>query len=409
MKYQLLSSIYYQDSTRQLHKQEYSSRYNSPAAVHIDFNIHDNPAFYLNTTEITNLVSRIFTNLRSMENKLADLPGAARSFYSQTCLIDEIILSNDIEHVYSSRKDITDVLSVLEEKPDTPINMRLFGMVQKYRMLSEAEASMPLDSPADIRRIYDELILPEITKQDELPDGQLFRAGAVNVISPTGKVKHAGIYGEAQIIKALTQALQILNQPENPLINIAIFHYLFGYIHPFYEGNGRLSRFISSQKIAAMLHPLVACRLSFAVKNNLSAYYNAFDYCNDPKNMGDLTPFIITFLDMINQAITSLMNKISDGCEKLEHFTQVLSTLNLTDRKNLFVYLFIQQALFATEEPFTILDISQISQLSVQICRKTIKELTNQGIPIIIGSAGHTKLYTIDLDKFDNLTQSTNA
>lgn len=408
MKYQLLSSIYYQDSTRQLHQQEYTARYNSPAAVHIDFNIHENPAFYLNTTEITSLVSQIFTNLRSMENNLADLPGAARSFYSQTCLIDEIILSNDIEHVYSSRKDVTDVLSVLEEKPDTPINMRLFGMVQKYRLLSEAEASMPLDSPADIRRIYDELILPEITQQDELPDGQLFRTGAVNVISPTGKVKHAGIYGEAQIMQALTQALQILNQQDNPLINIAIFHYLFGYIHPFYEGNGRLSRFISSQKIAALLHPLVACRLSFAVKNNLSAYYNAFDYCNDAKNMGDITPFIITFLDMVNQAITSLMNKISDGCEKLEHFTRVLHTLNLTDRKTSFVYLFIQQALFATEEPFTILDISQISQLSVPVCRKTIRELIDQGIPIVTGIAGRTKLYTIDLDKFDELPLNNN-
>lgn len=407
LTYKLLSSIYYQDNTKKLHQQEYTTRYNSPAAVHIDFQIHHNPAFYLNTAEITGLISDIYTNLRTMERTLDKLPGAAQSFYSQTCLIDEIILSNDIEHVYSSRKDITDVLSVLNDPTTAPVNMRLFGMVHKYSLLSEAEAAIPLVSPADIRRIYDELILPEITQPEDIPDGQLFRSGAVNVISATGKVKHSGIYGEDNIIQALSQALSVLNLPGNQLINIAIFHYLFGYIHPFYEGNGRLSRFISSQKLADLLHPLVACRLSYAVKNNLSAYYDAFDRCNDPKNMGDLTPFIIMFLRVINQAINSLSNKIADGYEKLEHYSRALLSLNLPDKPSGFVYVFIQQALFAAEEPFTIYDIAEISNFSVPSCRNTINHLVAQGIPIVITSAGRLKLYTINLDKLDELTQPT--
>lgn len=407
LNYKLLSSIYYQDNTKKLHQQEYTTRYNSPAAVHIDFQIHNNPAFFLNTADITGLISDIYTNLRTMERTLDKLPGAAQSFYSQTCLIDEIILSNDIEHVYSSRKDVTDVLSVLDAPGTAPANMRLFGMVRKYSLLSQAEAAIPLASPADIRRIYDELILPEITQPEDKPDGQLFRNGAVNVISATGKVKHSGIYGEDNVIQALSQALSVLNLPGNHLINVAIFHYLFGYIHPFYEGNGRLSRFISSQKIADLLHPLVACRLSYAVKNNLSAYYDAFDCCNDPKNMGDLTPFITMFLGIINQAISSLTNKIADGYAKLEHYSRALLSLNLPDKPTGFVYIFIQQALFAAEEPFTIYDTAEISGLSVQVCRNTINRLVAQGIPIVITSAGRLKLYTIDLDKLDELTQPT--
>ncbi len=30
------------------------------------------------------------------------------------------------------------------------------------------------------------------------------------------------------------------------LVSIAVFHYLFGYVHPFYDGNGRMARYLSS-------------------------------------------------------------------------------------------------------------------------------------------------------------------
>lgn len=407
MKYTLLSTIYYQDKKHEAYRIEYANRYNSPAAVHINFRIHNNQAFYLNTADITNLISEIYSNLRTMEKALSQLPRAAQSFYSQTCLIDEIILSNDIEHVYSSRKDVTNVLSILEDSTEIPVRMRLYGMVQKYRLLSNEHAMLDIDSPENIRQIYDDLILPEITKQDEKPDGKLFRTSAVNVISSTGKVKHTGIYGEENIYTTLTQALAILNKQPTSLIDIAIFHYLFGYIHPFYEGNGRLSRFISSYKIADLLHPLVACRLSYVIKNNLSAYYNAFDDCNNPQNLGDLTPFIIFFLNMISQSVFSLIDKITDGLQKLSHYEDTLDAIELIGRNKSFTHLLIQQAIFAPEEPFTINEISQISHLSISTCRNSIKNLQNINIPIITTFAGHQKLYTIDLNKLDASIQPT--
>ena len=52
---------------------------------------------------------------------------------------------------------------------------------------------------------------------------------------------------EEKMIEAMEQALRFLE--ENPcdiLYRISIFHYLLAYIHPFYDGNGRLGRFIYS-------------------------------------------------------------------------------------------------------------------------------------------------------------------
>ena len=36
----------------------------------------------------------------------------------------------------------------------------------------------------------------------------------------------------------------------NSIIRISIFHYLYSYVHPFYDGNGRINRLISSYYIS---------------------------------------------------------------------------------------------------------------------------------------------------------------
>ena len=59
------------------------------------------------------------------------------------------------------------------------------------------------------------------------------------------------------------------NDDINFLIRIAVFHYAFGYIHPFYDGNGRTSRFISSYLLSQRLEDLVSFRLSYTIKLNI--------------------------------------------------------------------------------------------------------------------------------------------
>ena len=63
-----------------------------------------------------------------------------------------------------------------------------------------------------------------------------------------------------------------------------------------YDGNGRLSRFISSYLLKREFNTLVALRLSYTIKNTKNEYYKAFDLCNNKKNMGELTFFSITFV-----------------------------------------------------------------------------------------------------------------
>ena len=45
--------------------------------------------------------------------------------------------------------------------------------------------------------------------------------------------------------------------------------FLFAYIHPFYDGNGRTNRFISSYVLSHSFSPIVGYRLSYSVKERI--------------------------------------------------------------------------------------------------------------------------------------------
>ncbi|WP_409373627.1 Fic family protein [Ureibacillus thermosphaericus] len=66
------------------------------------------------------------------------------------------------------------------------------------------------------------------------------------------------------MINELEKLLVFMNQPNEvpEIIKVAIGHYFFGYIHPFYDGNGRTSRFISSLYLSKTLGNILALSLS---------------------------------------------------------------------------------------------------------------------------------------------------
>ena len=149
----------------------------------------------------------------------------------------------------STRKEISSILSDLELQSKVKHKgERFYGLVQKYVLLKDDNEIMKFESCEDIRHLYNELVYNEIAEDDSdnLPDGKLFRKDSASVVTPTQKTIHTGVYPEHNIISCMDKANNILNDNSIELIfRVAVFHYLFGYIHPFYDGNGRTSRFIS--------------------------------------------------------------------------------------------------------------------------------------------------------------------
>lgn len=397
MEYELLSKIFYKKPTE--YESIYDARFNSEASIKLPIKIHENVGFIFNTNEITKLLVKIYKTINKINLLRTHLPNIAINSYIIKSLKDEIALTNEIEGVRSTRKEIEDAIDSIKNDKSA----RFKGLVDKYFKLISNEI-IPLNNCEDIRTIYDALVLPEIEKEN-LPDGILFRKEPVQVVSATQKEKHRGIMPEAKIIESLDLCLDFLkNDDIDSLIKISAFHYLFGYIHPFYDGNGRTSRFISSYLIKNELDILLALKLSYTVKNNINKYYKAFDVCNDRKNKGDITFFVVTFLELLSQASDDLYTKIADLNDQLNYYNNIINTLVnekvLNDKQAKCIFILCQNRLF-DDTYMNMNTLTELLEKSDTTTRKILKSLESKNL-LVKSRNKNQYLYSANLDSLSS-------
>lgn len=397
MEYELLSKIFYKKPTE--YESIYDARFNSEASIKLPIKIHENVGFIFNTNEITKLLVKIYKTINKINLLRTHLPNIAINSYIIKSLKDEIALTNEIEGVRSTRKEIEDAIDSIKNDKSA----RFKGLVDKYFKLISNEI-IPLNNCEDIRTIYDALVLPEIEKEN-LPDGILFRKEPVQVVSATQKEKHRGIMPESKIIESLDLCLDFLkNDDIDSLIKISAFHYLFGYIHPFYDGNGRTSRFISSYLIKNELDVLLALKLSYTVKNNINKYYKAFDVCNDRKNKGDITFFVVTFLELLSQASDDLYTKIADLNDQLNYYNNIINTLVnekvLNDKQAKCIFILCQNRLF-DDTYMNMNTLTELLEKSDTTTHKILKSLESKNL-LVKSRNKNQYLYSANLDSLSS-------
>ena len=341
-----LSKLYYQN--RDAYEKIYQERFSSVHTVRLNFNINGNPAFFERTPEIVEMLTNILRWNGEVSKLCVLLPGAALDQFARRCLIDEIVLTNGIEGVRSTRREISDIL---DEPRTRNRRRRFYGLVRNYQTLMKKE-SVSLESCQDIRKIYDELVLDEVRAENpkNIPDGRLFRKNSVSVYSPSQKEIHRGVYPESRIIEQMEQALAFLNGDScDILYRIAAFHYLLEYIHPFYDGNGRLGRFLCSYLLSRELSPVTGYRISYTIREQINEYYRAFATCNDFKNRGDLTPFIRMFMNIIQISVGKLKESLQEGYDRLTRCAELIPAFPESGESKMaeLYYLLLEAALFS--------------------------------------------------------------
>lgn len=399
MKYRLLSSIYYEDLIE--YENTYSRRYESESSYRYSFSIASNKAFLVINNNILNLITDILKLDKMLTLKINYLPNIALNQYNKKCIIDEIKMTNDIEGVISTRKEITEILEDFSGKTK---GTRLYGLVKKYELLTQED--IDLNNCNDIRYIFDELVLNEVSAEDSqnIPDGEIFRKDSVYIQNKTGKTIHTGINPESKIIETLTSCLDMLkNDNYNKLISIAVFHYMFGYVHPFYDGNGRVSRFISSYLLSKELNPLISYKLSHTIKKNLDAYYKSFRIVNDEKNKGELTSFVEYFLGVLHDALTDSMEYLNEKTNRLNYFEKQLNLLhtsqNIDKRELDILYILIQNTLFG-EHSISVNELFDITSFGLSKIRTSLKTLESLGFVNSI-KIGKKLVYEANLENLE--------
>ncbi|MFQ3906387.1 Fic family protein [Staphylococcus sp. Mo2-7] len=127
---------------------------------------------------------------------------------------------------------------------------------------------MEFNKISDIRRIFDTMVSDEI-KEKDLPDGDMFRKKSIGVYDQTkSKWIHRNEFSEAEIFEYLTLLLEFIKHYNAPEIyKIMASHFMFEYLHPFYDGNGRVGRYILAKLLNDHLDSFTALTFSYVVNN----------------------------------------------------------------------------------------------------------------------------------------------
>lgn len=400
MKFISLTKYFYQH-TQEEYETEYIRRLEAPFTVHFNIPIHQYnrtsayPAFLCYTGEILRLVEKFYKTYEQFLYTVNTVPPVVLYQFTRLSIVEEVKSTNDIEGVRSTKKEIREII----EKKGAHYH-RLQSVVHQYlELLGEEE--IKFDTCQDIRNFYDDFTHQEITRENPQNrlDGSLFRKEPVQIEAATGKTIHQGLYPESRIIEALDQALRILHSEEYPLlIRLALFHYFFVYIHPFYDGNGRTDRFITSYFLSRQFHRLLAVRLSIYIKRNKSRYYHMLEEADSERNRGDMTPFVMGFLEILIGSTEDTIGVLSRKNEQMRKYESRIDAFQLQDKLLKEIYITLLQAALFYGEGISMADLMKVTGKNRGTIQKRIDEIP--GNHLIVTKAGKTNYYKLNLMLF---------
>jgi Fic family protein len=176
----------------------------------------------------------------------------------------------------------------------------------------------------------------------------------------------------------------------HPLIIIATFVYEFLSIHPYQDGNGRLSRLLTTLFLLKSDYDFMKyASMEIEIEKRKKDYYRALMNCQKNRNSEKeiIGEWIVFFLGMLEATIQKLE-------ERYIHIKDKKSYLNERQKE---VLKFISD-----NEPAKISDItSKLKEYTSYTLKKDMKYLTNEGLVKKLGQARAT-IYIINEQKKNN-------
>lgn len=176
--------------------------------------------------------------------------------------------------------------------------------------------------------------------------------GTLIMNTDTGEVVHTPPQNENEIRQLLHNLEIYLNEYNeyDPLIQLALIHFQFESIHPFYDGNGRTGRILNILYLVMQKkinHPILY--LSKYIIEHKQEYYELLKLCNADISL--LPKFVLFILEGINETSQYTINLVM-RINKLIQITKAEMNTRLHDIYSeeivihLFSYLYTKNELF---------------------------------------------------------------
>jgi len=270
----------------------------------------------------------ILRNANKAALAIAELKGIAQTIPNQKMLVNAVVLqeakdSSEIENIITSTDELYEALTSKKSRSKSEIkevvNYRRSIFIG-YEMIKK-QGFLKVN---DIIKIQKDLIGNNAEIRST--------PGTVLKNDRTGEVVYTPPQDKAQIEDLLTNFIIHFNESEtelSPLINLAILHYQFESIHPFYDGNGRTGRILNIlYLILNNLLEIPILYLSSYIIKNKGEYYQRLNAVNKNEEWENWILYILKAVEVtskqtiaqiksIRELLTLTIIKVKDKAPKI--------------------------------------------------------------------------------------------
>lgn len=224
-------------------------------------------------------------------------PQSSTQLYGMKAMEDEIISTLTIEQIDTSRDSVRKILAGYA--PVDTAERRIYGMKKGLEFIADP---MHKISTENLRQLYEMTIGEFLANEDQLLPGNDYRHDSVYIVD--SKVEHTGLPWQ-KLPDYMNDLIAFANADSdmNDLLKAALLHFYIAYLHPYFDGNGRMARLLHLWYLvqrgysSALFIPL-----SRYVEHSRKGYYDAYTLTEQNARISgvlDVTPFLAYFIEHV--------------------------------------------------------------------------------------------------------------
>lgn len=257
------------------------------------YDFHGNPVVYLENA----------AQLRLSAAKILLTPQNSAQLYGTQAMEREILSTFTIEQIDTSRSSVRRILSGYA--PTNEREQRIYGMKRGLEFIADPSNKI---SEETIYQLYQMVIGAFLPKEDQLLPGQRYRHDHVYIVGD--KLEHTGLPWN-KLAGYMEQLVAFIQQDSsiNDLWKAALIHFYLAYLHPYFDGNGRMARLLHLWYLVQQGYSsALFVPLSEYIERSRKKYYDAFSLVEQNARISgvlDVTPFLLYFTEEVYHKLRS--------------------------------------------------------------------------------------------------------
>ncbi len=264
----------------------------------------------------------ILKQLSQSHRYLAELKGTSKTIPNESILINTLTLqeakdSSEIENIITTHDDLYKENILIDTKK--PASKEVYNYAQGLKLGFEIVRKEKLLLNKHILTIQKEL----------LENNAGFRTqGGTKLVNSQGQTVYTPPQTKEEVLELMANLEKFINDNEfsnlDPLIKMAIIHYQFESIHPFYDGNGRTGRIINILYLVLQgLLDIPILYLSRYITQNKAEYYQVLQ---DVRAKNDWQHLILYFLKSVEVTAKQTIDLITNINKLMQDYKTDIQT-----------------------------------------------------------------------------------